>query len=132
MNKKEAYTLFLLAAIYLVVHYMQAHGRGPVLLRFYGKDLTLIPFLILGISSASALFNISVKIRFKELILTVIVCIVGFEFIFPRFGMAFERDMADMLCYIAGGLFYYIVFLRSAEKHKIQVDTGTLIDINRL
>ena len=125
MNKKKAYKLFTLTAIYLVLHYLQTHGLGPEILRFYGKDLILIPILILGISSTTILFNIPVRIRFKELILTILVCIISFEFIFPRYGMAFERDLADILCYISGGLFYYIFFLRSVEKHKNQLHTGT-------
>ena len=125
MNKKKAYTLLTLAAIYLVLHFIQNHGLGPEILRFHGKDLILIPILILGISSTTILFEIPVTIRINELILTIVVSIISFEFIFPRFGMAFERDSADILCYISGGLFYYIVFMRTSENHKNQIHTGT-------
>lgn len=125
MNSIKGHTLFILAAIYLVLHYMQAHGIGPELIRFYGKDLIFIPILILGISSTMTVFKMNSKIRIKELILTILVCIVSFEFVFPTFGMAFERDLADISCYIIGGLFYYILFLRSSDNHKNQLHTGT-------
>lgn len=125
MNKKEAQTIFIFTTFYLVLHYLQNHGNGPEIIRFYGKDLILVPLLILGISSATTLFQVPAKIRFKELVLTIIVCITAFEFLFPRFGMAFERDLGDILCYISGGLFYYFVFLRTADKHSNQLSTGT-------
>lgn len=123
MNKKEAQTLFILAAIYLVLHYLQRHGLGPEFLRYYGKDLILVPILILGISSSITLLGKPAIIDLKELIITIVVCIIAFEFIFPAFGMAFERDWADILSYLAGGIFYYFVFLK--DKCKNQPDTGT-------
>jgi len=125
MNKIEAHTIFVFTAFYLVLHYLQNHGLGPEIIRFYGKDLILVPLLILGINSAATFFHVPTKIRFKEVVLTIIVCIIAFEFLFPRFGMAFERDPVDILCYTLGGVFYYFLFLRKADKHKNQLTTGT-------
>ena len=125
MKKRETYAILLLSALYLMLHYLQNHGIGPEWIRFYGKDLILVPLLILGISSATALFQMPVRIRFNELVLTTLVCIITFEFMFPRFGMAFERDMVDILCYIAGALNFYFLFLWKGDKHKNQLTNGT-------
>ena len=99
---------------------MQFHSLGPEALRFYGKDFILIPFLMLGINVAMISLGIDAKVGIKELILTILTCSIAFEFIFPKFGMAFEPDVVDVFCYFFGGSIYYILFLRKVNLPETQ------------
>ena len=120
MNKKKSYTFLLLAAAYFVLHYMQHHTVGPESFRFYAKDIILVPFLMLGINATMESLGIKARVGIKELILTIITCTIAFEFIFPALGMAFAPDIIDVICYIFGGSFYYMLFLRQINLHETQ------------
>lgn len=115
MNRKADISLFFLSGFYLLLHLLQSYGIGPELIRFYGKDIILIPFLILGINAANEILKLKLKISPKELIITTVYCIVAFEFVFPNYGMAFEADSVDILCYIFGAILSYFVFFKSAK-----------------
>ena len=70
---------------------------------------------MLGINATMVSLGIETRIGIKELILTILTCTIAFEFIFPRFGMAFAPDLLDVICYIFGGSLYYILFLRKSN-----------------
>jgi len=95
---------------------MQAYGIGSQAIRFYGKDIILIPFLILGINAANEILKLNLRISHKELIITTVYCIVAFEYVFPYYGMAFEADAMDILCYIVGANLSYFAFFKSESK----------------
>lgn len=119
MENKRNITLFLLVAAYLFLHYIQSHNVGPEILRFYGKDIILIPFLILGINASNDILKLNLVISLKELITTTLYCIIAFEIVFPTFGMAFEADIIDVACYIFGAILFYFAFLKSYKKQQI-------------
>lgn len=118
MNRKKSYTFLVLAGVYFVLHYLQHYGLGSEILRFYAKDIILVPFLILGINATMLSLGIETRIGFKELILTILTCTLAFEVVFPSFGMAFAPDIVDVICYIFGGGLYYILFLRKNAVRK--------------
>lgn len=118
MTSREKYVFLIFTAVYFVLHYIQHHGIGFELLRFYGKDLLLVPFLMLGIKTTAYILGIKINIGLKELIATVLTCILSFEVIFPRLGMAFAPDLIDVFCYVIGGIFYFILFLQKPDKKK--------------
>lgn len=95
---------------------MQSYGVGSETIRFYGKDIILIPFLILGINAANEILKLNLRISYKELIITTVYCIIAFEGVFPYYGMAFEADTMDILCYIFGALLSYFAFFKSNDK----------------
>lgn len=120
LDRKKSYTFCVLACVYFVLHFLQNHGLGPEVLRFYGKDIILVPFLMLGINATMLSLDIKTRVGIKELILTILTCTIAFEFVFPKFGMAFEPDVLDVFCYIFGGSIYYILFLRRVNMPEIQ------------
>jgi len=125
LQKSKAYTTLILTAFYFVLHYLQAHSVGPEFIRYHGKDLILVPLLILGIKTASAILGIPIQIRIKELIATILVCTFAFEIFFPKLGMAFAFDLVDVSFYFIGGIFYFITFLSKKEKLKYSRYDGT-------
>jgi len=120
LDIKKSYTFLILAGGYFILHYLQYNGLGPEVLRFYAKDIILIPFLMLGINATMTYMGISPKIGIRELILTILTCSIAFELIFPKFGMAFESDIVDIFCYIFGGSLYYVFFLRKNNIRESQ------------
>lgn len=118
MTKRESHIFFLLVVLYLSVHFCQHHDLGPALMRFYAKDLLLVPFLILGIKATGDSLGFKIRIGLKELILTILVCSLAFEWIFPSFGMAFATDFVDIICYLIGGILYFVLFLRKKINKK--------------
>lgn len=120
LTKKMSYSFLALAGVYFAVHYLQFHGLGPELVRFYAKDIILVPFLMLGINATTLALGLATRIGIKELTLTILTCSIAFEVIFPKFGMAFEPDIVDVLCYIFGGSLYYIYILRTTKRHETQ------------
>src|SRR5690554_5690772 len=120
LNKKKSYTFFILVTVYFIIHYIQFHGFGPEVVRFYAKDIILVPFLMLGINATTTTLGKQIRIGLKELILTVLICTLAFELIFPRFGMAFAFDLSDIICYVIGASLYYFLFLHKSKTDENQ------------
>lgn len=125
MNRRKSYLFFVLAFLYFVLHFFQHHNIGPWYIRFYAKDILLVPFLMLGIKTTTQVLGISVRVGVKELVATTLTCIFAFELIFPRLGMAFAPDFIDIICYIIGAVLYFILFLQKNRKKKTNYNFET-------
>ena len=114
-GKKEERLAVLLLAIYFTLHLMQARGIGPEYVRFYTKDLILIPLLIIATKLVLIVFQKKIGIGAKEIVITTVYVSVAFEVFFPILDLASGGDWIDVCCYAFGALVYHRWVVN--EKH---------------
>jgi len=102
-------TILGMVAAYFTIHYLQHGGYGPEWLRYYGKDLLLIPLLLSATEIAAQFLNKPVQIRLKEVVLAVVAVSLAFEWWIPAATGAGGGDPFDIVAYAAGGFLYAIL-----------------------
>jgi len=93
-----------LTTIYFALHYLQYSGEGPSLIRFYGKDLLLVPLLACATAAAAELSGRPQAIGIKEIVLTFIAVAVFFEGLLPVLSETVVGDPCDIAAYAAGAV----------------------------
>jgi len=116
MTKNKGHWVFLLSAIYLVLHYMQHHEIGPSIIRYYAKDLILVPLLLGCVSMTSQFFNKHIQIGTKEVAIAVVYCGIVFELVLPRFAENVHFDFIDLVCYCIGGAAWHFIIGEKQQK----------------
>jgi predicted membrane channel-forming protein YqfA (hemolysin III family) len=114
MANIKRYTVPALVAVYFAAHHAQHFGWGPEVFRFYAKDFLLVPLLLCASVFVMGIFKKSFAPGTKEIVLATVYAAIAFEVILPNFGTNFAPDLADILCYTLGALFYGI-FLKDTE-----------------
>lgn len=99
----------VIVAAYFALHLMQHYALGPELLRFYGKDVLLVPVLASGVAISTGLAGMNIKITFPKLLLTGIYVAVVFEFILPHFGEQYHTDWYDLPAYALGVIIAWLL-----------------------
>lgn len=94
----------LLVAAYFALHLMQHYALGPELMRFYGKDVLLVPMLAAGIAISTSLAGFSTCITLRNLLLTGVYAAMVFEVILPAIGNQYQTDRYDLAAYALGVL----------------------------
>lgn len=117
-TKSGTYSFIALLSIYLMLHAAQVWGIGPEWIRFYGKDLIIVPLLLLGITRIQSILNRKIEIRGKEIILLVIYVSLVFEVIIPFIKTNITSDIWDILMYSSGAAFYYLTIRFRLEQTK--------------
>lgn len=116
LNSKTVRTTALpLTAGYFVLHYLQFSGAGPEWLRFYGKDILLVPILITATSLTGEMLGKPQRIGWREVLLTWIVVSVFFELFLPAFREDIKGDPLDIAAY-AFGAAVFLFFLRQNNE----------------
>lgn len=117
MTKNSGGWILSFAAAYLALHYMQHHHTGPEVIRFYGKDLILVPMLLGATAMASNFLNKPIALGTKEAIIAVVYCGFVFELVMPRLVENVHFDFIDLICYSIGAAFWHFKF--AEKRHKI-------------
>lgn len=113
----------MLVLLYLIAHHAQSFGWGPETFRFYMKDVLIVPLVISAVGIVMGIFTKDFKPGKKETIIAVVYITLVFEIILPLFGTKFAFDPADVVCYAAGGLLYYI-WLREVHSTTVQLKSS--------
>ncbi len=108
----------LMVGAYFTLHRMQYYAIGPELLRFYGKDVLLVPILAAGIAISSALAGMLIKITLPKLLLTGLYVAVVFEFILPYLGDQYHTDWYDLAAYALGVLVAWFLLWQNRAHHQ--------------
>lgn len=119
-TKSGSYSFIIILSLYLLLHTFQMRGIGPEWIRFYGKDLIIVPLILLGTTRLQAILNRKIEIQKKEIILLVIYISLVFEVIMPLIKPGKTTDIWDILMYIAGAQIYYLLFRSKTEKFSIK------------
>jgi hypothetical protein len=115
-TKSGTYSFIFLLSIYLLLHAAQVWGLGPEWIRFYGKDIILVPLLLLGVTRVQSIVNRKVDIRYKEIIILVIYVSIVFEVIIPLIRTNITSDIWDVVMYIAGAALYQVLAGYKSEQ----------------
>lgn len=116
MRKEQGRWILALALIYLALHFIQHHQIGPEVLRFYGKDLILVPMLLGGIAMAGQFFNKAIPMGTKEVIIAVVYCGLVFELVIPQVVENAHFDFIDLICYSIGAAIWHFKFIEKRQK----------------
>lgn len=99
------------------------HGMVQYFCRCHLNDL-LCPLVVLPYIEIWLIYvNWEVK-SFLGIISIVLFCGLIWEYVIPRFGTGSVSDPIDMIMYIIGALFYYILLKISCRKSTRLNDTG--------
>lgn len=112
-----------LTACYFTLHYLQYTGAGPAVVRFYGKDVLLVPLLTFATAIAAELFGRPQKIGTKEIALTFAAVSVFFEGILPLLSDEVSGDPFDIAAYAAGAILtLWAVRSNKKLRHSVWVE----------
>ncbi len=118
--KKVSYWFLGLLVSYLIFHVLQSRGLGPTWLRWYAKDLIVVPVVFLGAFLAMNEFNKSRHFRRRDVLALVIYTSLLFEWFLPKVGSKYHSDGMDVLMYIIGGLIS-VCFLPSLNNVNLKI-----------
>jgi len=108
ISKDKGFTALLLCSLYLVLHWLQVHALGPEWIRFHGKDLLLVPMLLLATEITGKLIGKPVHLGLREVLLCLLYVGVAFELLLPKWGLAAPGDWRDVLAYSLGAWAYQL------------------------
>lgn len=114
-SKTVKTTALPLTAVYFALHYLQFSGAGPEWLRFYGKDMLLVPMLVTAVSLTGEMLGKPQRIGWREVVLTWIAVSVFFELFLPAFRDNIKGDPLDMVAYGLGAA-VFLIFLRKNNE----------------
>ena len=118
--KKIGWHLLLFSAIYLAVHFMQNNALGPEILRYYLKDILLVPMLLFSVAVLSGIFHLKIAIDTKEVIIAFVYCVIAFEILIPQLSVNKKGDLLDVIFYALGALGYLAFYKHSILKYQFQ------------
>ncbi len=97
-----------MVGVYLGLHFMQHHGLGPEVLRFYGKDFLAVPLLLEAVGITAQLLGKPVALKYGQVLLAAIYMSLVFEWLLPRYADQYFGDWLDVVAYAAGATLYCI------------------------
>ncbi len=113
--KRIGWHILACSALYLLMHFLQSNALGPELLRYYFKDILLVPMLLFSIRIVASLFQLQVQVGNKEIFIAFLYCALAFEVIVPRISENRSFDWFDILAYGLGAI-AYLGFYKKTEK----------------
>jgi len=120
MNSALRRAVLPLTACYFGIHYLQHSGVGPDFVRFYGKDLILVPLLTCATMIAAELSGRPQKTGTKEVVLTFVAVSVFFEGLLPYFSEEASGDLFDIAAYAAGAVMTILAIRSNKElRHSV-------------
>ncbi len=114
----SSYILLLLLCTYLFLHFGQHYNIGPTWLRYYGKDLILVPILLLGTKVIGNEINRPFSPTTTHIVVLVAYVSLVFEGIIPHIKEVGSPDLKDIFMYVIGGITYLI--FNQTLSHKIK------------
>lgn len=119
-SKTVKTTALPLAAGYFALHYLQHSGGGPEWLRFYGKDVLLVPILVTATSLTGEMLGRPQKIGWREVLLTWAAVSVFFELLLPAFRQNIAGDPLDIVVYALGAVIFLFFLKKNNElRHSV-------------
>jgi hypothetical protein len=105
---EEGKVAVALLGAFFILHFLQKMGIGPEFIRYYFKDVILVPLLVIAIKMCGELLGRKLAVNKKELLITVVYVSVAFEWILPKLELAYPGDWIDVCCYAIGAWLYNI------------------------
>jgi len=109
MNK-IGWHILACSGIYLLLHLLQNYALGPEFVRFYFKDILLIPMLMFSIGIVSKLFGLSIQLCNKQVLFAFFYCVLAFEIIMPKIRDSLTLDWFDIIAYGAGAVLFLVFY----------------------
>lgn len=109
MNKQSHIVFTALVGLYLALHFAQHNSLGPDWLRFYGKDLLMVPVLLLAVQIVCTEIERPFKMSIGTIALSVMYVSLVFEVFIPWLRPNANGDWTDVLAYVAGGVLYALL-----------------------
>jgi hypothetical protein len=109
MNK-IGWHILACSGIYLLLHLLQNYALGPEFVRFYFKDILLIPMLMFSIGIVSKLFGLRIQLGNKEVLFAFFYCVLAFEIIMPKIRDNHTLDWFDIIAYGAGAILFLVFY----------------------
>lgn len=106
--------------IYLTLHFLQSHALGPEFVRFYAKDILLVPMLLFSVGIVSNSFSLQIELGNKEVCIAFLYCVLAFEIIIPTLSDFKSFDWLDIIAYALGAVVYLAFYKQSAEGIALQ------------
>ena len=108
--RKILYPFIFLGIIGISVYVMQKCGiRLPVFVNNHLNDLLIVPINLFAVQMLWGILNgTTVFLRFSIVASSVLFYSIFFEFILPQFNSRYTADGWDVLCYVAGGVLFYL------------------------
>jgi hypothetical protein len=107
--------ILICSAIYLLLHLFQNYAFGPEFVRFYFKDILLIPMLMFSIAVVSALFGFRIELGNKEILSAFLYCVLVFEVILPISRENLSADWFDVIAYGMGAILFLAFYKQGAR-----------------
>lgn len=118
--KKIGWHILAFSALYLLMHFFQNNALGPELLRYYLKDILLVPMLLFSIIVVAKLFKLKINVGNKEIIAAFLYCVLAFEIIIPLTSENRSFDWFDILAYGLGAIWYLSFYKQPAQGIVLQ------------
>ena len=108
--RKILYSFIFLGIIGISVYVMQKCGiRLPVFVNNHLNDLLIVPINLFAVQLLwGILTGTTVFLRFSIVASSVLFYSIFFEFILPQFNSRYTADWWDVLCYLSGGLLFWL------------------------
>ena len=108
--RKILYPFIFLGIIGISVYGMQKCGiRLPVFVNNHLNDLLIVPINLFAVQLFwGVLTGTTVFLRFSIVASCVLFYSIFFEFILPQFNIRYTADWWDVLCYLFGGLLFWL------------------------
>ena len=101
---------FIYTAIYISNQYLKSIGIANYFTKCFLNDLLFVPFVLslcVELNKYSVFQNL--KIGKREIVITVVVASAFFELILPAINHHSTGDILDVVCYMIGGLLFYLL-----------------------
>ncbi len=121
----EGGLVLLLVLLYFTSHYLQSHALGPEYLRFYAKDILLVPMLIYAIYITALLLGKELQIGSRHIWITFVAVSLIFEGILPVAGSQYSSDLWDVLAYFAGAMICQAIVRAQGLQIALQGKSGS-------
>jgi len=113
--KRAGWHILFFTGIYFILHFCQNYALGPELVRYHFKDILLIPMLLFSIGVVSNLFNLSLPLGNKEVIIAFIYCVLAFELALPAISKHQSLDWKDIVAYALGSAIYLLFYKQTTK-----------------
>jgi len=108
--KKIMYPLIFLGIIGISVYIMQKLGfKLPLFINNHLNDLLIVPINLLAVQLLWGVFNGTIVwLRLSIVVTCVLFYSIVFEYMLPQFNIRYTADWWDLLCYLLGGLLFWL------------------------
>lgn len=108
--RKILYPFIFLGIIGISVYGMQKCGiRLPVFVNNHLNDLLIVPINLFAVQLFwGVLTGTTVILRYSIVASCVLFYSIFFEYILPQFNSRYTADWWDVLCYLSGGLLFWL------------------------